>query len=272
MSEDRFSDTCLFQSNKDLLIQALDAQVHFFFNHEVCSFRSCREWNRAQSVLDIGCAHGAYLSMLRQLFTDKQYTGIDTSNELIICGQKRADLAGVRLVNQDLFDHSGNYDAIVCRLVMQHVRSTDQLLAKCGELLSEGGVLIVIDGALSGTVISPELQSLTAFYDQLNEQRRESGYSLDPWDGFTRAVAEQNQLRLMRQDTWLVPTTVRDYKSRFCEMESAIVRFVCASKIVAAAYEDIITDIETWERSPESAAFEPITVALLKQEDLREHK
>lgn len=105
---------------------------------QMVSFRFVMPWLLNLSVLDLGCAKGAYL---RQFAASS--LGVDISKpNLEHCRQlglrvKAADL------NRDLPIHSGSFQAILCSHVLEHVDAPIRLLRECRRILTPEGSLVL---------------------------------------------------------------------------------------------------------------------------------
>lgn len=99
-------------------------------------------------VLDLGCGSGRLAVALaaRGFVVD----GIDVEERAIAIGQRILDRSGlnVRLYAGDVWDPrqpvaAGDYDIVVCTEVLEHVAAWRELLARAGELLRPGGLLVL---------------------------------------------------------------------------------------------------------------------------------
>jgi SAM-dependent methyltransferase len=99
-------------------------------------------------ALDLGCGSGRMAADLAGAGFDVD--GIDVEQRAVMIGRRimaRRGLA-VRLYAGDVFDPlqpvaKGGYDLVVCTEVLEHVGAWRALLARGGELLRPGGILIV---------------------------------------------------------------------------------------------------------------------------------
>jgi len=100
-------------------------------------------------VLDLGCGSGRLAAALaRRGFA---VDGIDVEQRAVEVGQRlmaRRGLTNVHLYAGDVFDPAhpvgaGGYDVLVCAEVLEHLGPWRKLLARGGELLKPGGLLVL---------------------------------------------------------------------------------------------------------------------------------
>jgi len=101
-----------------------------------------------QRILDYGCGDGTFLAMLMDSAQPpKLAVGAEVSDELLAgCRKRFADLAGLSFVHVRELEaggQAGQYDAVVCMEVLEHVVEMDAMLASLERLLAPGGRLVV---------------------------------------------------------------------------------------------------------------------------------
>jgi SAM-dependent methyltransferase len=99
-------------------------------------------------ALDLGCGSGRMAADLAA--AGFEVDGIDVEERAVAIGQRIMARRGlpVRLYAGDVYDPqqpvaTGGYDLVVCTEVLEHVGPWRELLARGGELLRPGGILIV---------------------------------------------------------------------------------------------------------------------------------
>ena len=118
-------------------------------------------------VLEIGCAHGGFVAMLRQAGFDA--SGLELSPSIV---RLAADTFRVPVLTGPIEDQSippGSLDAIVMMDVLEHLPDPIATLRRCMELLKADGILLV------QTPEYPEGMSLP----QLNHQKHKFTRMLD---------------------------------------------------------------------------------------------
>lgn len=103
---------------------------------------------RSGRVLDLGCGSGRLVAELAE--RGFNVDGIDVEERVVALGRRILASRGLeaRLYVGDVHDPAqpiaaGGYDVVVCTEVLEHVGPWRELLARAGELLRPGGVLIV---------------------------------------------------------------------------------------------------------------------------------
>ena len=142
-------------SNWDQLLQL---QTEMFLPSEIKFFLSCKEWLDAQSVLDVGCGNGAYISKIAHHFPEKTYLGIDTSPELISVARQRKAAPSLCFEQRDFYEFQSEelFDVVVMRLIVQHLKGFEPVLCQASRLLKPGGSLVIIEPDLPNSWNRPE--------------------------------------------------------------------------------------------------------------------
>jgi len=105
------------------------------------------EFRRNGKLLEIGCSYGQYLKQMKELGWD--VAGIEPNKKAAEFGSKEY---GIRIIN-DTFENvniTEKFDAIVMRMVLEHLPGPSKALKKAYELLKEDGQLIIIVPDFSG--------------------------------------------------------------------------------------------------------------------------
>lgn len=89
------------------------------------------------SILDVGCGSGRLLQLM-QYRGFKRLRGLDPFNPEIIDYGK-----GLVIYNHSLFDEHDKYDFIMLHYSFEHMPDPFSVLSKLGELLKEGGAILV---------------------------------------------------------------------------------------------------------------------------------
>lgn len=151
--------------------QLLECQVAVFFATELQAFLSSPEWRNARRVLDGGCGNGYYLSQLRSYFPDKTYTGLDLSSEHMSAARANPSLADITLHEGDLLDFQPAelFDAIILRLVVQHLQGLQPVMAALNRLVVPGGSVFILEPDPSAFLTypqTPKFLNLLRCYEQ----------------------------------------------------------------------------------------------------------
>ncbi|WP_163322472.1 class I SAM-dependent methyltransferase [Draconibacterium mangrovi] len=109
-----------------------------------------------KKVLEIGCSYGERLSKLK----DRGYdvTGIELAEESV---QKAKELFGLNIINSDIdsCDFKENqFDVIIMRMVLEHLRNPQTIIRKISSWLREGGELLISVPAAEGAEFKEDMR------------------------------------------------------------------------------------------------------------------
>ena len=96
-----------------------------------------------RKVLDVGCGGGILTEALARC--GAQATGIDLSNESIEAAKVHARQQGLDIeyryenIDETVSKHAGEFDAITCMEMLEHVPEPKKIIAACSRLLKPGG-------------------------------------------------------------------------------------------------------------------------------------
>lgn len=96
-----------------------------------------------RKVLDVGCGGGILTEALAK--AGAQATGIDLSKESIEAAKIHAKQQGLEVdyryenVEDTASKHAGEFDAITCMEMLEHVPEPNKIIAACSRLLKPGG-------------------------------------------------------------------------------------------------------------------------------------
>ncbi len=135
----------------------LSLQVDLFFPHELDHLLRSASWQAAGSVLDVGCGNGDYLARLQRHFPAKTFAGVDASAELVESARRRHP--EIAFAQGDLFAFRPEelHDAVVMRLVVQHLSDFKAILQRVAGWMTPSGRLYVIEPDMENTLAQPPL-------------------------------------------------------------------------------------------------------------------
>ncbi len=96
-----------------------------------------------RKVLDVGCGGGILTEALAKC--GAQAKGIDLSNESIEAAKVHARQQGLDIayryenIEETASKHAGEFDAITCMEMLEHVPEPNKIIAACSRLLKPGG-------------------------------------------------------------------------------------------------------------------------------------
>ncbi|MGD0540338.1 MAG: class I SAM-dependent methyltransferase [Tepidisphaeraceae bacterium] len=157
-------------------------------------------------VLEIGCAHGGFVAMLRQAGFDA--TGLELSPSIVRLAREtfEAPVLTGPIEDQSIGPHS--LDAVVMMDVLEHLPDPSDTLARCLKLFTPDGILLV------QTPAYPEGMSL----GQLHEEKHPFLQMLDPQEHlflFSRSAAAELFRRLEASCIEFIPAIFDGYDMSF---------------------------------------------------------
>ena len=249
--------------------QLLEAQTDVFFPHEIEFFLSCPPWSRARAVLDVGCGNGYYLSKLKTFFPQKSYTGIDVAPRLVDIAGSNAASAGIAFHAADFFDYRPDqrFDVVLMRLIGQHMRGIGDVLERAGELLNEGGSVVVIEPDPDNFANRPR----TPMFDELlravkthagQQERNKSDLT-----GLGQSFAGVPGWRLAQHVRKTVPHTGPFANTRLLHMLRLWIDILEGAGEIDFPFDDARREIEAW--AEDRTAYNQIGIQTLVLEPAR---
>jgi 2-polyprenyl-3-methyl-5-hydroxy-6-metoxy-1,4-benzoquinol methylase len=160
----------------------------------------------AAKVLEIGCAHGGFVAMLRQAGFDA--TGLELSPSIVRLATETFDVPVLTGPIEDQSIPLNSLDAIVMMDVLEHLPDPLETLGHCLKLLKPDGIL------LAQTPAYPEGMSL----EQLHEEKHQFPRMLDPDEHlflFSRSSARELFRRLEAPCVEFIPAIFDFYDMSF---------------------------------------------------------
>jgi SAM-dependent methyltransferase len=172
---------------------------------ELSSYYLSNAWHRAHKVLDVGCGNGYYLSRVATEFPHKSYSGLDHDPELLQLARHR--YPGVHWILRDALEHTGEFDFLIARAILQHIHNHRQLALSLRSLLSANGSLLIVQGLPSGTFAWPPAPRTVQEIFDLHRIREINFFrGRSPMDHFLDFALDLGFEQLSRR-TLLVPST-----------------------------------------------------------------
>ncbi len=161
-------------TTREVWERILAYQNECFLPEDLSFFFNLPNWQRAETVLDIGCGHGDMLAQIARFFPHKRYSGVDIS-EQHLDGAARDAERDTRLTCCDAQSfQEGPYDIVLARLVLQHVRDPHEFVRHLAGLVAPGGVLLLIDADHEAPLFHPEVPELDNLHRQSREHLRQN--------------------------------------------------------------------------------------------------
>jgi ubiquinone/menaquinone biosynthesis C-methylase UbiE len=220
-------------------------QTDFAIAQELSFYYTSPQWHEARTVLDIGAGNGYYLKRISARFPNKSYTGIDISAELVDIANRETCNNDVSFKESHLFDHTGTYDFVLMRLLLQHLEDIPKALDHVSQLTRPGGTALIIDANDPVRFFYPMLPEFTAFFAAYTEQEQRAGRD--------RSVANRIEKALSKSSTWihsstlslLIPSTINGNLELFTQTYALLVDLV---KEVGELTYDFESVKEAWRR------------------------
>jgi len=106
------------------------------------------DFSNANSLLDIGCAKGELIYLLKEKYPNIKYTGLEYSQELIDIALKEPFLKGVKFIKGDAqsFDLQKEFDIVVMSGVLSIFDEIDKVLKIMTKHIKNGGYGYIFGG------------------------------------------------------------------------------------------------------------------------------
>jgi len=125
-------------------------------------------------LMDLGCGTGAMSGLMAdELGVD--VLGIDANTALLpnaTLHQRTAFAVGNAY---DLTQYQGQFDAVVIRFMLQHIRNPDQVVAQSFQALRPGGIAVLIDSDDGYTIVSPPDREFSGLLAETQRRQAEHG-------------------------------------------------------------------------------------------------
>jgi 2-polyprenyl-3-methyl-5-hydroxy-6-metoxy-1,4-benzoquinol methylase len=220
-------------------------QTDFAIPQELSFYFTSAQWHEARNVLDIGSGNGYYLEQIAALFPEKRYTGIDASGELVDIANRERCRENLAFEVGHLLEHTGTYDFVLMRLLLQHVDDIPAALDRVAEMTRPGGTALIIDANDAVRFFYPRLPQFTAFFAAYAEHELRAGRDRSVADRIEKALSKST--RWIHGDTLslLIPSTINRNLELFTQTYSLFVDLV---REVGDLTYDFDSVKEAWRR------------------------
>lgn len=229
--------------------QLLELQVAAFFATELKALLSSPGWRKASRVLDGGCGNGYYLSQLRAYFPDKDYSGVDLSREHIEAARSNPQLSGTKLLHANLFDLETEelFDAIMLRLVVQHLHGLQPLLTALNRLVAPDGSVFILEPDPSAFQTFPETP---LFFSLLQSWERASATNRAQLAGLPVLLSKLDGWMMVQCERHIVPAAGSFGRHPFLQIFSLWLDIFQRSRVLDADFGDVRRELDAWAALP----------------------
>ena len=222
-SPQKYIDCLKKTSLNDVLGLILNLQNKQIFSYEFSFIFNTPAWKKAESVLDLGCGPGYLTHSLSSFFPKILFTGIDNNQEFIEKAKSYHRNQNCRFYCDDVYNLEENqYDFIIVRYFLQHIRNVEKCFAIMKKLLNDNGKIIVFEGDYSLDYYTPNMSYL--------KQLQESVILFQKKGGADKKIAlkleadpKKYGMRLCQNKKIAVPIITRETKELFLKIH--LIRF-----------------------------------------------
>lgn len=161
--------------------QRLQAQADLFWEseREIFHLIGLRDGMR---ILEVGCSGGHYTEKLTQQYPNTSIVAIDSDELAVSAARARPALAAmgtnlvVRHQSVEALDDIARFDAVIARLVVEHLDQPESALQRMLQSLVPGGVVICISNDFGWhTLHSPDVAMLPTLFGAYRQARQAQG-------------------------------------------------------------------------------------------------
>jgi ubiquinone/menaquinone biosynthesis C-methylase UbiE/acyl carrier protein len=168
-------------TDREREIARLSAQVDIFWPQERVLLKA-NGLVDGTTVLDAGCGSGRYSELLLEEYPHSSIIGIEQDAHFETTLRKLTESVGstrfrhiIGSVYKTGLD-SESIDCVIIRLVLEHLKDPETVLAEAFRLLKPGGIVVVVDNDFSQHLrTTPNIGELDALYDAYCRARRQEG-------------------------------------------------------------------------------------------------
>ncbi len=201
-------------------------QTDFCFAQELSCYYRSQAWHNSKEVIDLGTGTGYYLQQLQSLFPKKKYTGIDLEKKFIDFASQRYSDKNISFERSDLFNVKGNFDFIIMRLVLQHLKAPKAALDKIVEFLKQGGEILIIDALDPYRYYYPAPTEYINFFTAYAKHQLKEGMDRDIAGKVSDMIINHPALQLKEIQEFIIPSTIGNNLSLFEQTYYLVIQLI----------------------------------------------
>lgn len=241
--------TPLWEKHRDLM-------RHLTLGVDIAYLHNLPDWERASSVLEIGCGKGRFLESLLDYFPEKEYVGIDflkkTKTEDETSSSSRPGT--INIINAPIYavgkSHYEKYDIIFIHSLAREIPQAKQFMRQVYRFLKPGGTLIIYEMNDENIYFRPE-QGFAAFFEELPALKAALPGSHGNAKDLLRA-ASQSGLNLKTDRDVLFPSSYGDNKRHLSKIVSQLLEIAEKSDEMEWNFATARRSLQRWTSDPSS--------------------
>ncbi len=238
-----------------LYAETLDLQAQFLSHETRGVLGTLPSFLQAQNILEVGCGAGSQIKVLGSLLNQKNYLGIDVSEDLLTLAKQRfANQSNIDFLQQDVmnFTSQKSYDFILSFAVLQHLPHVENALKTITALLSQNGVLAICDTNENDEFCAhPDLPELRKLYQSLTEDKTK-GQRKSHCLQQTKNVSTQLGLEIILEKPGSYKAKTQKEKYLFVNYINHVTRLVAQKYSVNCDLKQLASEFKAWEQNPAS--------------------
>ena len=251
MSENNDKDIMDTESNNNILLSwdnLLETQTEILLPFELRYFFGSDNFTQANKLLEVGCGNGYYLSELRKFFKEKEFTGIDISSELIQLAKESSPKYPIQFIESDFFefDTSEQFDLILMRLTVQHMKTLEDIFSKASGLLKEAGTLIILEPEPKGLVNIPSTPKFEELLEHINISSEKLNKNRSKLDQLDDILCDIDGWELNEVELYLVPHIGPFHNSKLLQMFLLWIDIIENAKAFQFDFDKVRSELEEW--------------------------
>lgn len=221
---------------------------------DIAFLHNLPEWERADSVLEIGAGKGKFLEALLDYFPEKEYVGLDIARSKdgdSGTSRRPGTISTVQSTLSDLStEHFERYDIIFIHSYSRQVAVPHKFLKHIYRLLRPGGSLIIYEMNDDKIAFRPD-PGFAAFFDELPALRAAMSPTHCHWKDLVR-VATGCGYSIRANSDVLFPSSYGDNKRHLGRIVSQLLEIAEVSDEMEWNFASARRALQRWSSDPSS--------------------